>query len=126
MSIILRRVRELGSMYQRKLDAIKRLIAYLVSEEIYPEKPAFADKVKAWLITNYGFSRRTINEYMEVLRVAYAQDKWKSLVENNEYITEEAMAKFQKRLKEIEKEEIEKDLSHLDALAKASRKGAEE
>jgi hypothetical protein len=80
-----------------RMDVIDFLIAVCVKANITPLKPAFADFIIKKCSSKFGYDRYRAKSFIDSLLSAWRDDKWKSYVKNNPYLTEQEKTEWMKK-----------------------------
>jgi len=81
-----------------KEQRLRQLVAVCVKKGLNPKKTMFCNYILQVTAVYYQFSKRTAKQYVDILIRAWHFDKWKSMVENNEYLEKEEQNEWIKLL----------------------------
>jgi len=81
-------------MVTTKTHRINQLIAVCVKKEMTPKHNGFCDYIVRVCATYYAVEKRTAKKYVHVLIESFRFDKWKSLIQNNNFLSEEEKAEW--------------------------------
>ena len=76
-------------MNETKSGRILQLVAVCVKKELTPSQTGFADFIIRLSASYFQCDKRTSRSYIDTLIQAFRFDKWKSLVQQNLYLSEE-------------------------------------
>jgi hypothetical protein len=79
------------------MDVIDYLIAVCVKADKNPLKPDFADFIIKKCSSKFGYDRYKARSFIDSLLNAWRDDRWKSYIENNPYLTNKEKEEWMKK-----------------------------
>jgi hypothetical protein len=80
-----------------RIDVIDYLIAICIKADKTPQKVGFADFVIKRCSGKFGYDKYRAKSFIDTLINAWRDDRWKSYVKNNPYLTEQEKTEWMKK-----------------------------